>query len=273
MSNENLAFIAGMQKFASELGVPLEGLLKQAGIFDSAGRLAGKFMSGAGKAPGKLTNMLGTGVLRARNAVEGAVGDFANSYKYHKGVQNPGVLMEGGASSAKPNTAALRNLMAKQRAGSLSQAELAQLNSVRSGLGAPSLGNVPTGQSKALIPYQAPAAAGAAPEAAQPAASGLRSIFDTAKGDLGSMAGNLRSGNWEAVKQQLRANPARWAGYGAGGLYAGGVGKDYMDLATDSDEFDYSPIGKLMMGLGIKDKPSVFTPLNPLHRNFSGFWG
>lgn len=249
MSNESVAFICGMQKLASERGIKLETLVKTAGGIAALGNLLGKGVRGIGR------GLAAPAVLAGRGAM--AAG---------RGLRHAGSELKAGLKSGLSGRNITADRMAATRAAGVDAraAQRAKIREMQAQL-------APAVTPPAAAPVAATAAA--APAAAPTGMSRLRGIFDTAKGDLGTMAGNARSGNWEAIKQQIRANPARWAGYGAGGAYAGGVGKDYLDLATDSDEFDYSPIGKLMMGLGIKDKPSVFTPLNPFHRNFSGFWG
>lgn len=240
MSNENLAFLCGMQKFASESGIPLEVLVKKAGVANYAGRMLGK----AFRSPGKIKDAINYGAIRTQNAARDAMGNFLSGLRGKGNVNSAGASALRSAYSAK---IAPRPVMPRPPPMPSQQA-------------APSVAT----PSATNVPQPIPTPAGA---------SGLRGIFDAAKNDLGTMAGNVRSGNWEAAKQMLRANPARWAGYGAGGLYAGGVAKDYADLINRDDEYDFSPIGKLMMGLGIQDKPGIFDPLNPFHRRRDGFWG
>ena len=60
----------------------------------------------------------------------------------------------------------------------------------------------------------------------------------------------------------MRNNNALTAGIGAGGLYGAGVTKDYVDMATGSDEYDLSVWDKILMFLNLKRQPGLLDPLD-----------
>lgn len=117
---------------------------------------------------------------------------------------------------------------------------------------APSAGSMPPGTTPAVSdaagfwqPYKDMWAAARTPE---------KGFADRAKGV------------WDVAK----ANPLH-AGIPA--AYGAGVAKDYGDMAFENDEYDYGMINKILMGLNIKDKPSIFSPLLPFQGRHDSIFG
>jgi hypothetical protein len=116
----------------------------------------------------------------------------------------------------------------------------------------------------APTPPTAPAGAGtgnstvpAAGGGAAPTNAHMQNIRDLWNAGMGE------GGNWQKFQNEFAKNPWRNAGYVGGGAYGAGVGKDYLDAMTGSDEYDYGMWDKIKMGLGFEKKPGVLDPLLP----------
>lgn len=99
----------------------------------------------------------------------------------------------------------------------------------------------------------APAAGGGA----APTSGHMQNIRDLWNAGMGE------GGNWKRFQEEFMKNKWRNAGYVGGGAYGAGVGKDYLDAMTGSDEYDYNIWDKIKMGIGMEKKPGVFDPLMP----------
>jgi hypothetical protein len=88
-------------------------------------------------------------------------------------------------------------------------------------------------------------------------------FFDQHKQNIQALWNSGREGGWGGFKTEFMKNPARNAGYAAGGAYGLGTAKDTFDAMTGSDEYDYGLWDKIKMGIGMEQKPSALDPFLP----------
>ena len=137
------------------------------------------------------------------------------------------------------------------------------------------LGNILGGAAKAIAP-----AAKAVGATAQRYGSGVANTMKSAPSfvqgvkNVGQVAGNKWLGhantmaNPAASTAQRVTSGAKTLAPVAGAAYGAGVAKDYSDMLNQNDEYNIPLSRKIMMGLGLEDKPSMLAPFNPFHKSY-----
>ena len=98
-------------------------------------------------------------------------------------------------------------------------------------------------------------------------AAGVKSVAQNAGNKwLGHARGAINTQAPTAARVQSGAKAIAPAAAGAYGL---GVAKDYSDMLNQSDEYNIPLSRKIMMGLGLEDKPSILEPFNPFHKSYN----
>ncbi len=103
-------------------------------------------------------------------------------------------------------------------------------------------------------------------KAAPTFAAGVKDVAQTAGNKwLGHAQGAVNSA--APVQQRIQSGVKAVAPL-AGAAYGAGVAKDYSDMLNQNDEYNMPLSRKLMLGLGLEDKPSMLEPFNPFHKTY-----